>query len=70
MLYVASVNGISIFVIIIAICTEHPLDSIAIGIVEARSFLFSYGDAGSGADSDKKKKSGAGKISLLCRCCY
>jgi hypothetical protein len=42
--------------------TEHPLDSIAIGIVEARSFLFSYGDAGSGADSDKKKKSGAGEM--------
>jgi hypothetical protein len=29
--------------------------------VEARSFLFSYGDAGPGSESDKKKKSGAGK---------
>jgi hypothetical protein len=40
--------------------TEHPLDSIAVGIVEARSFLFSYGDSGSGSESDKKKKSGPG----------
>jgi hypothetical protein len=51
----------------IFICLEHPLDSIAIGIVEARSFLFSYGDAGSGADSDKKKKSGAGEMFLYFR---
>jgi hypothetical protein len=42
------------------VTAEHPLDSIAIGIVEARSFLFSYGNAGAGSDSDKKKKSGAG----------
>ncbi len=44
---------------------EHTLDSIAIGIVEARSFLFSYGDAGSGAEADKKKKGGAGLTDLL-----
>ena len=41
---------------------EHPLDSIAIGIVEARSFLFSYGDPGSGSESDKKKKTGSGQF--------
>jgi hypothetical protein len=44
---------------------EHTLDSIAIGIVEARSFLFSYGDPGSGAEADKKKKGGAGSIVVL-----
>ena len=45
--------------------SEHPLDSIAIGIVEARSFLFSYGNPGPGSESDKKKKSGAGHTAIL-----